>query len=170
MLLKDLKKTLNEFDENQEIFICYSDNGETLTIVDIDRESGVCSDFPTLFLYAEEFHKFNKKIEAQIVEGKAKAMELHFGISKKAIKLPTEDDYNDEFEITFKALDCGAKAIAPNAPEPNYHIIEVVTKEVALSNEADFLSADDNMQNYVTENTIGGYTKLLNSEFYFRWL
>lgn len=101
-------------------------------------------------------------IDCHEVQEKKEAIALHFSINKSDIKQDPED-YDDEFLITFDAK-------APNVPEPKYYLIEVVDESTAEVNEADFLEQGDNVENYKTNTCVGMYTRLLDSDYYFRWM
>lgn len=65
------------------------------------------------------------------------------------VVLPSKNDYDDEFEIE------------------SIGIVEVVTKGIAINN---MLSYDGFVVADVQKNTIGYYTRLIDSDFFFRWL
>lgn len=71
------------------------------------------------------------------------------------------DSANDEFYIG---------RIGSNAQEDIY--LEVVTKEVAESNDRDFLSGDvEALENYsLADGVYSYYTKLADTEYYFRFM
>jgi len=80
-----------------------------------------------------------------------KVLAEHFNIYRNEIILPTPDQYDDEFTIFNKP-------------------IEVVTFDVAVNTEIESLGSIKLVLNFCTINTVGIYTRLSNSNLYFRWL
>lgn len=95
--------------------------------------------------------------ETDIVKQKAEALANHLGVNPSEIILPSSDDYDDEFQVNFGYAN----------DEENLLPIEVVTAGVAIGNEKDNL---DNIDDFISKNNIGCYTRIIGTEFYFRWL
>ena len=92
--------------------------------------------------------------DEKTIELKREALAFHLGIHTKDIKAPELDNYDDEFEVSFGYVDATFS-------------VEVVSKETAESNERENSDFNDE---YISENAIGIYTKIINTDFYFRWL
>ena len=107
---------------------------------------------------------------------------LNLNSYKKDIKLPYKDGYPPYVKLAlmdFLGLD--SKYVEePNLSKDNCDeffierfntIIEVVSKDTAISNENDNLRGYDiNLSDYITKNKIGIYTKLGSYDLYFRWM
>lgn len=79
-----------------------------------------------------------------------KVIARHFGVNPNEVT-QGEEDYEDEFWI-------------------NDQQIEVVDKETAIRNESDFLDNPEDINDFITETSVGAYTYLLNSDRLFRLL
>tara|TARA_R100000951_G_scaffold101420_1_gene92971 strand:- start:37998 stop:38261 length:264 start_codon:yes stop_codon:yes gene_type:complete len=74
----------------------------------------------------------------------------HFGILRSEIELPTPDDYPDEFMVMGKHT-------------------EIVTTKVAFNNAKEMLNDGEDIFEFITDKTIDYYTRLGNSEYFFRF-
>lgn len=89
------------------------------------------------------------------IDLKAIALMKHFGLSRKEVKIPRLTDYDDEFMLNFGY---GNKDVP----------IEVVTKDVAYNNSVKrgiFFDIED-----ITKNQIGNYSRLIDTDYFFRLL
>lgn len=92
------------------------------------------------------------------IERRQKALALHFGLPTYEVEIPGIDDYDDEFTVSFGS-------------DITSFAVEVVTKDTAIANERCFDSHyEESVEEIITEYAIGMYTKMIGSEYYFRWL
>lgn len=123
------------------------------------------------YLITNYDEKYITNEELEIIKDKIDCIAQHFGEHVENIEIDLSNQL-DEFFL----LDNPTKK--PNEDCNSYLYIEVVTKEVAISNEQDCLDCmtvedlnelgTSNANDLITENTIGCYHVMVGGKYYFR--